>query len=162
MAAAKMIWRDRGGCHGHHLARVGEAGATERKVNSIRCQFSNGGHRLSCPEGDDAALRIVRRNADGHPVARDHLDAESPHSSAQLRENFVAGVDLHTIQATAVHRDDGALHINQVVFAHSSPLSRRSSSRGGQPMDCVISWRNRQILYRSLHLPRQIGVIVAG
>ena len=119
MAGAKMIWRDRGGCHGHHLARADEDGATERKVNSNRCQFRNGDHRLPCTEGDDAALRVIRRNADGDPVARHHLDAKPPHTSAQLCENFVSGVDLHAVEAAAVNRDDGALHVNQIVFTHS-------------------------------------------
>ena len=36
-----------------------------------------------------------------------------------LVRSFVAGVDLHTVEAATVHRDNGALHIYQVVFAHS-------------------------------------------
>ena len=84
---------------------------------------------LTRAESDDAALRIVGRDADGDPVARDHLDAEPPHATAQLRENFVSGVDLHAVEATAVHRDDGALHINQIVFAHSGRQVVRSSGR---------------------------------
>jgi hypothetical protein len=31
----------------------------------------------------------------------------------------VTGVYLHAVKPTAVHRDDGALHVYQVVFAHS-------------------------------------------
>src|SRR5215203_2970820 len=62
---------------------------------------------LTGAESNDAALRIVGRDADGDPVARHHLDAKSPHSSAQLRENFVSGVDLHAVESAAVHRDDG-------------------------------------------------------
>src|SRR6188768_3419633 len=80
--------------------------------------------RLTRTERDDAALGVVGRDADGYPVARDHLDAKPPHATAQLRENFVAGVDLHAVEPTAVHRDDGALHINQIVFTHSSPTHR--------------------------------------
>jgi hypothetical protein len=75
--------------------------------------------RLTRTERDDAALGVVGRDADGYPVARDHLDAEPPHATAQLRENFVAGVDLHAVEPTAVHRDDGALNINQVVLTQS-------------------------------------------
>ena len=73
---------------------------------------------LAGAEGDDAALRVVGRDADGDAVAGDDLDAESPHASTELRQNFVAGIDLHAVEATAVHGHDGALHVYQVVFTH--------------------------------------------
>jgi hypothetical protein len=41
----------------------------------------------------------------------------------------VTGVDLHTVEATTVHRDNGALHIDQVVFAHSGRQAVRGSGR---------------------------------
>ena len=80
-----------------------------------------------------AALRVVGRDADGHSVARDDLDAESPHAATQLREDFMAGIHLHTVQATAVHRHDGPLHINQIVFAQSANPFIQSSN------DCATS-----------------------
>ena len=72
---------------------------------------------LPCAEGDDAADRIVRRDADGHAIARNDLDAEAAHPAAQLREHFVAGVALHAIQAPGMDGDDRALHIYEIVFA---------------------------------------------
>ena len=54
---------------------------------------------LTCAEGDDAADRIVGRDADGHAVAGHDLDAEAAHPAAQLRQHFVAGVALHAVQA---------------------------------------------------------------
>ena len=68
-------------------------------------------------EGDDAADRIVRRHADGDAISRHYLDPEAAHTAAQLREYLMALVALHAIEATAVHGDDGTLHINQIVLA---------------------------------------------
>jgi hypothetical protein len=72
---------------------------------------------LARAEGDDAPDGIVRRNADRHAIAGDYLDAEAAHAAAKLGEHFVSCVALHTVQATAVHRDHGALHINEIILA---------------------------------------------
>jgi hypothetical protein len=72
---------------------------------------------LACAERDDAPDGIVRRNADRHSIAGDDLDSEAAHSAAKLGEHFVACVALHTVQSTAVHRDHGALHINEIILA---------------------------------------------
>ena len=66
---------------------------------------------------------IVGRDADGDAVTRHDLDAEAAHPAAQLGEHFVAGVALHAVEATAVHGHHRALHVNQIVFAHSGLLS---------------------------------------
>ena len=68
-------------------------------------------------EGDDASHGVIRRDTDGHPIARNHLDAETPHPSAQLCENFVPCVALNAIQPPRVDGDDRALHIYEIVFA---------------------------------------------
>jgi hypothetical protein len=68
-------------------------------------------------EGDDASHGVVRRDTDGHPIARNHLDAEAPHPPAQLCENLVSCVALDAIQPPGVDRDDRALHIYEIVFA---------------------------------------------
>ena len=52
---------------------------------------------LACAEGDDAPDRIVRRDADGDSIARNHLDAETTHTAAELGEHFVAGIALHAV-----------------------------------------------------------------
>ena len=72
---------------------------------------------LACAEGDDAPDRIVRRHADGYPIARNHLDAKASHSTAELGQHFVAGVALNTVKPAAVYRDHSALHVYQVVLA---------------------------------------------
>ena len=74
---------------------------------------------LASSEGDDAADRIVRGNTDRHPVTRHHLDSEAAHPAAQLCKNLVALVTLHAIQAATMHRDDGALHIDQIILAQA-------------------------------------------
>jgi hypothetical protein len=68
-------------------------------------------------EGDDAADGIVGRNADGHAIPGHYLDAEAPHPSAQLGEDFMSCVALHAIKAAGMNRDNGALHVYQIVFA---------------------------------------------
>ena len=52
---------------------------------------------LACAEGYDAPDWIVRRDADGHAISRNYLDAEAAHSAAELGEHFVAGVALHAV-----------------------------------------------------------------
>src|SRR5581483_614517 len=78
---------------------------------------------LARAERDDAANRIVRRDADGHAIARHDFDAKAAHAAAELRQNLVTGVALHAIQTTAVHRDDGALHVDQIVLAQMASVS---------------------------------------
>jgi hypothetical protein len=73
------------------------------------------GFRLARAEGDDARIRSWR-NADGHAIARNYLDAEAAHAAAELGQYFVAGVALHTVETAAVDRHDCALHINEVVL----------------------------------------------
>ena len=72
---------------------------------------------LACAEGNDAADRIVRRDADGDSIARDYLDPKAAHSAAELGQNFVAGVTLHAVKSAAVHGNHSALHINEIVLA---------------------------------------------
>ena len=72
---------------------------------------------LSGSEGDDAADRVIRRNANGDAVAWNNFDSEATHPAAQLRQHFMPGVTLHAVQPTRVNRNHGSLHINQIVFA---------------------------------------------
>ena len=67
---------------------------------------------LPSAECNDSALRIVGGNTNGDAVARDDFDTESPHPAAQLRQNFVAGVDLDAVQTTTVHGHNRALHVD--------------------------------------------------
>ena len=69
----------------------GSAAAAPASVGDVMDRLC-GNSKLTCAEGDDAADRIVGRNADGDPVARHDLDAEPAHAAAQLGEHFVPGV----------------------------------------------------------------------
>ena len=73
--------------------------------------------RLTGAEGDDAAHGIIRRNADRDAIAGDDLDSKTAHPAAQLCQDLMSGVALHAIQPAGVNRDDGPLHVDQVVFA---------------------------------------------
>ena len=70
-------------------------------------------------EGDDAANRVVRRDAHGNPIARHDFDAEPPHAATELGQHLVTGIALHTVEPAAVHRDDGTLNINEIVLTQS-------------------------------------------
>jgi len=73
-------------------------------------------------EGDDAANRIVRRDAYRNPIPWNHLDPEAAHASAQLREHLMALVALHAVEPATVHRHNRTLHINQIVLAQTLPF----------------------------------------
>ena len=90
---------------------------------------------LAGAERDDSANWVVRRDADGHPVAGDHFDAKASHSTAQLGEHFVALVALHAIQSAAVNSHDGALHVNQIVLTQLLPSPNK---------DCATLGRSNQ------------------
>jgi hypothetical protein len=99
--------------------------------------------RLPGAEGDDAANRIVRRDADGDSISGNYLDAEAAHPAAQLREHFVARIALHSIQPTRMDRHHRPLHIYQIVFAQQLILSPIRSNqcamrrRKAQPFDLL-------------------------
>lgn len=78
---------------------------------------------LSGSEGDDAADRIVRGDADGDAIAWDDLDPKSPHPSAQLREHFMTCIALNPVEPPGMHGDDCPLHINEIVFTQQLILS---------------------------------------
>jgi hypothetical protein len=78
---------------------------------------------LTGPEGDDSANRVVGRDADSDAIAGDDLDTEAAHPAAQLGENFVTCVALDAIKAARMDGNNGALHINQIVFAQQLILS---------------------------------------
>jgi hypothetical protein len=103
-------------------------------------------------ECDDAANRIVGGNADRDPVAGNNLDAKPPHAPAELGQNFMPGVALHSVKAPAMHRHDCSLHVDQIVFAQTgsksfparliprlreSPVSEKSSGN-----DCATKGRS--------------------
>jgi hypothetical protein len=78
--------------------------------------------RLACAERDDPANRIVRRNADGYAIARDHFDSKAAHAAAELGEYFVAGIALHAVETAAVNCHHGALHVDEIVLAQSASI----------------------------------------
>ncbi len=109
-------------CHGHHslVSGVDARSAIGLYGSSKQCF-------LPGAEGDDASHRVVGRYPDRDTVAGDHFYAKPPHAAAQLRQNFVTLVTLHTVQPTAVDSHDGALNINQIVLAQlfSVPFNQR-------------------------------------
>jgi hypothetical protein len=83
---------------------------------------------LAGAECNDAPDGVVRRNADGHAIARNDFDTEAAHSTTELGQHFMAGVTLHSVEPATVHGDDGALHVNQIILAQllANPFCRQT------------------------------------
>ena len=60
-------------------------------------RVSRGRARVAAAAGDDGAYQLCWRDADGHAISRNYLDAEAAHPAAQLGKDFVAGVALHAV-----------------------------------------------------------------
>src|SRR3712207_8149254 len=56
-------------------------------------------------------------------TATTEIDPLSLHDALpSLREYFVARVALHAIQTAAVHRHDGALHVDEIVLTQTASV----------------------------------------
>ena len=75
---------------------------------------------LAGPESDNAPDGIVRRDANRHSISGDDFDPKAAHPAAELGEHLVSGIALHSVKATAMHSDDGTLHVDEVVLAQSA------------------------------------------
>ena len=101
-----------------HAASAFDRRAGDVGVRSVyRLCWSSNWLWLACTKRDDAPDRIVRRNADGHAIARNYFDTEAAHAAAQLGQHFVTCVTLHAIKPPAMHGHDCALHVDQIVLA---------------------------------------------
>ena len=99
---------------------------------------------LAGAECNDAPNGVVRRNADGHAIARNDFDTEAAHSTTELGQHFMAGVTLHSVEPATVHGDDGALHVNQIILAQllANPFCRQTlCHRPSCPVGELPSWR---------------------
>src|SRR5437868_3745162 len=111
MASARASARS---MRGGEAARVALARAARGRADVVPRGGANGSYQLcwnsngsglARAERDNAPDRIVRRDADGHAIPRNYLDAEAAHAAAQLGEHFMASVTLHTVQPAAVNRN---------------------------------------------------------
>ena len=103
-----------------------EGGGTVRGFE-VLLRWPKSVDELASAEGNDAANRIVRRNAYGDSIPGDHFDAEAAHPAAQLSQHFVARIDLHAIKTATMDGHDGALNINEVILAQiCCPFNRTS------------------------------------
>ena len=114
---ARPVWGAEVDAASGRVVAVREADAArDRGADGFYQLYSSSNCWLACPEGDDAADWIVRRNADRDAIPGNHLDAEAAHSAAELGQNFVSGIALHAVKTAAVHRDNSALHVDEVVL----------------------------------------------
>src|SRR5215468_8216273 len=87
------------------------------RMTSVGCIGVQTVSWLARPERNDAPNRVIRRDADRDAIARNHLDAEAAHATAELGQHFVAGVALHAVKSAAVDGYNRPLHVNQIVLA---------------------------------------------
>ena len=85
-----------------------------------RLCWSSNGFRSAGAEGNDASHRVVGRDANRDAIPWNNLDAEAPHAAAELGEHFVSGVALYAVETSAVNRDHGALHVDQIVLTQTA------------------------------------------
>jgi hypothetical protein len=94
-------------------------------------------------EGNDAANRVVGRDAYGYPITRNDLDPEAAHPAAELSEHLVALVTLHAIQAATVNCHDRALHIYQIILAQLLSFPIKECATFGRQMQTTCSFREQ-------------------
>ena len=75
---------------------------------------------LASAERDDAPHRVVRRDANRYPIARNDFDTKAAHAAAELREHFVARVALDAVEPAAMDGYNGSLHVNKIVLAQTA------------------------------------------
>jgi hypothetical protein len=128
------VGHDRTG-HATVGGRVSAVGDYRLCLNSI-CLW------LARAKGDDAPDWIVRRNADGHAISWNHLDAKAAHPAAELGENLVAGIALHAVETAAMNRHHRALHVYEIVLAQpaSNPFLRQTLCHIGDEHTNLIIW----------------------
>ena len=126
--------------------RVPDRGRPPRRLEDGRGSVALGfkSFWLACAEGDDASNRIVRRDADGDSVTRHDLDAESPHATAELSEHLVAGVALHAVKTSAVHRHDRALHVDKIVLAQTPAVLSKMNVNETETSYCATRRQRAQ------------------
>src|SRR4029450_1469587 len=93
------------------------------------------GFRLLRAVGDEPALQVVGRDADGHAVTLDHADAELAHLSVQPGQHLVVLAALHLVVAAGQHFGHDSLQLDQVFLAHPLSLARAARAPGGPSSD---------------------------
>ena len=72
---------------------------------------------LASAEGDDAANRIVGRDANRYAIPRHYLDTKTAHAAAQLRQHLMPLVALHAVKPATMYGHNGSLNVDQIVLA---------------------------------------------
>ncbi len=99
-----------------------KGGGSERQdsAQAESCVRTRNASALS--ERDAAAREVVRRELDGHPVARVDADAIAAHLARHVSEGLVVVVQRDAIHAAAKRLDDLALHLDlALVVCHAPP-----------------------------------------
>src|SRR6185295_5416802 len=126
---------DEGWSGGISLRRNTTAGVASRGIvssASIRVSAPGLYGEAAAPEGegllravgDEAALEVVGRDADGDAVPRDHADTVLAHLAVEAGEHLVVLAALHLVVATGQHFGHDSLQFDQVFLAHPLSVSR--------------------------------------
>src|SRR5262249_36171283 len=71
------------------------------------------------PEADAAAIEIIGRHLDDHPVAGERPDAVLLHLARRVGEHHMLVIQFHAIVAVGEDLDDGPLEFEHFFLRHS-------------------------------------------
>src|SRR5919199_292913 len=88
---------------------------------------------LLVPVRDPAAIEVVRRELDLHPVAREDADVVAPHLARDVPEHLVVVVELDAEHRVGKGLRDLPLHLDLLFLRHAESLSAAPvATRGGR------------------------------
>src|SRR6185437_8212108 len=79
-------------------------------------------------EDQTSLLQIVRRHLDRHPVAGQRLDPVLFHLAGSIGDDFMPGIELHTIAGIGKDFGDQSFELDQLFFSHGSSPDRLAVS----------------------------------
>ena len=85
----------------------------------------------SVPINDSAALEVIGRHLDADFVSGKNPDVVHPHLPRDVTQHLVSVVELHPEHCVRKRLDDGANHLNYVVFFSHKKFPARTWA-GGQ------------------------------
>src|ERR1044071_6992800 len=88
--------------------------------------------RLPIPVANAAAREIVWAHLDANPIAKQDANAEFAHLAAGIGQQLVPVIELDFELRIGQRIDDGAVHLDGVVFGHEPNLSSAAAADFGQ------------------------------
>ena len=90
------------------------------------------------PEGYPAFCQVVRRQLNGHPVPRKHLDIVLAHLAGQMSQHFVALGDLNLERSVPHTLNYGSIDGDHIFFWNGAYLLFERGKVAGLAASCGI------------------------